>query len=377
MKRSIEIELEAARIQRSSWEQKRLEVEAKLKDIENLKVNTNNKAQEDFNYFKRQFEADFDDEKRKIYTEKYELQALRETLNQELEKIRENEIKAKEQGKELITTNKKIEYYKEESERLAKELNRHREELRLVSETSRRDLDLLTFKDQELEAIKNECKAYKELYTEQKESLKKYEANQQLLLEKLAYEIPAGKNTIVESDFMAERKSAWKKLEKESLDIKKDMIEVFSQSSTPFEIQRMSYRPPYKSSIPPEIKYRTEKAEKIERNSKDNIEVQSIKENKSEQSANKYDQFISDKDSQLMLEEFKNESEEEIEIKPTNKSQKPIEDFKILKIPAAKIEEKKPVVIEKFPEFEFNEENSGEEIQKESVESSSHEDPYF
>ena len=77
-------------------------------------------------------------------------------MSLELERLKATEIKIKEQEKELTETRKKMEHYKEEYDHLYNELHRNKEELRLVSETSRRDLDLLTFKDKELIAIKNE-----------------------------------------------------------------------------------------------------------------------------------------------------------------------------------------------------------------------------
>ena len=247
LKRSVEIELEGAKLQRNSWEQKKLEVEAKLKELESFKASLSNKALEDFNHYKRQFEADFDDEKRRLYNEKFEIQALKDAVNQEYNKIKEAEDRLKEQGKELTETKKQLEYYRNEYEKTSKEIVRNKEELRLVSETSRRDLDLLVFKDQELNAIKNECAAYKELYSEQKEAIKKYEANQQMFMEKLVSE-GNNKRNPADSEFLAERKAIWKQLDKESLDIKKNMIEMIAQTSYPVEHFKTNYRPNYRTT---------------------------------------------------------------------------------------------------------------------------------
>lgn len=252
MKRSVEIELEGARLQRTSWEQKKIEVETKLKEMENFKVSMSTKALDDFNHYKRQFEGNFDEEKRRVYNEKHELQALRDSLSQELGKMKTTEESLKNHKIELMDSNKKLEFYKEEYEKASKEISRNREELRLISETSRRDLDMLTFKDQELTAVKNECKAYKDLYMEQKETLKKYEAGRDIMFQKLSGE---EKPVISESEFLSERKNVWKKLEKESLDIKKNMIEVFNTNPAP-EYFRASYRP--KSYGVVEGKYRTD-----------------------------------------------------------------------------------------------------------------------
>ncbi|OMJ67435.1 hypothetical protein SteCoe_35408 [Stentor coeruleus] len=257
LKRSAELELEAAQLQKRSWEQKKIEVENKLKDIENFKVSMINKAQEDFNHYKRKFEADFDDEKRRVYNEKHELQVIKETLNQELDRIKESESRFKAQGQELLEVRKKFDFLKEEYEKILKEMGRSKEELRLVTETSRRDLDLLTFKDQELNAVKNECKAYREMYQEQKDTIKKLEASMQALMEKFMNDVVGGRGPAVDNEFLVERKAVWRQLEKESLDIKKSMVDMI-QGNSNFEMLRSSYRPMFRTTGHNELRYKSE-----------------------------------------------------------------------------------------------------------------------
>ena len=427
MKRGVEIELEAARLQRNSWEQKKMEVENKLKDMENFKAAMSSKAQDDFLHFRREFEANFDEEKRRVYGEKHELQTLRESLSLEMEKIKRNEERVKEQNKEIGEISKRMEYYKEEYEKASRDINRNREELRLVSETSRRDLDMLSFKDQELAAVRNECKAYKDLYFEQKEALKKYEANQQLLFEKLARE-NVGTEPHIESEFMAERKNAWKKLEKESLDIKKSMIEVFNSGGVTIEHPRTSFRP-YKSHV--DGKYRTEAPQMARQDYPHTFkarEQEIIEESKGSESNNEYSQdnyedYASDPHSPRVQDDFYGELSESngekkdppkktpenlnteykktdnvisVAKQPENKTAEPkrieiISDISKTKVEikhtekaAMKIETEEPFtkkiekpapVVEK-PQLVFSEESSRELGQNESVESSSH-DSYF
>lgn len=262
LKRSAELELEAAQLQKRSWEQKKIEVENKLKDIENFKGSMINKAQEDFNHYKRKFEADFDDEKRRVYNEKHELKVVRETLNQELERIKDSENRFKAQGQELLEVRRKFDLIKEEYEKVLKEMGRSKEELRLVTETSRRDLDLLTFKDQELNAVKNECKAYREMYQEQKDTIKKLEASMHALMEKFMSDAVAGRGPAVDNEFLVERKAVWRQLEKESLDIKKSMVDMI-QGNSNFEMLRSSYRPTFRTTGHTDLRYKSEGVREI------------------------------------------------------------------------------------------------------------------
>ncbi|OMJ86729.1 hypothetical protein SteCoe_11663 [Stentor coeruleus] len=271
LKRSAELELEAAQLQKRSWEQKKIEVENKLKDIENFKVSMINKAQEDFNHFKRKFEADFDDEKRRVYNEKHELQVIKETLNQELNRIKDSENRFKAQGQELLEVHKKFDLIKEEYEKVLKEMGRSKEELRLVTETSRRDLDLLTFKDQELNAVRNECKAYREMYQEQKNTIKKLEANIQTIMEKFMSDEVIGRGQSTDNEFLIERKAVWRQLEKESLDIKKSMVDMI-QGNNNFEMMRSNYRPTFRTTSHNDLRYKSQGVREIREENEEGYE---------------------------------------------------------------------------------------------------------
>jgi hypothetical protein len=418
MKRSIEIELEGAKLQKNSWEHKKLEVESKLKELENFKISMANKAQDDFNQYKRNFEAEFEEEKRRLYNERFELKALAETLDQEFLKIRKTEEKVKELEEKIEEITKQKEYFRTEYEKSNKEIYMNREELRLVTETSRRNLDLLTFKDQEIATIKSEAKSYKELYFEQKEALKKYEANQQLLMEKIL----AGNSApnVAESDFLAERKAVWKQLDKESLDIKKNMVEMINKVKDPSEHYRTSFRPVYRPHHG--TKYRTDpkdyreefddghlmeyeqdfvkddeivetnkirpNLEKIEKNSnlKQTENIESFEKQAKNTAPIKYEESDSGKSSSKSYEE-KNiikESEKSKKYSPTNPEPKTQEKPMFYKFENSEESSQKsssnpePKKKEKptFDQFENSEEGSQKYI-TESIDSTSREDSFF
>lgn len=259
MKKSVEIEIESARLQKRSWEQKKIEYEEKLKDMETLKNSLKTKAIDDFNQYKRHFEAQFDEEKRKIFTEKFEIENNKEQLLMEYEKIRNYEEKIKEQRADLQDTQKKLDFFQENYEKVLKELGNTRDELRIVSETSRRDLEMLKFKEQELQAVKNECKTYKELFSDQKESMKKLETTNQVIVEKILNEEQYKAKTALESEFLAERQHLWRQIDRESINIKKEMTELITSNIVPSSsIYRNTIRPSFNTFINLESKSKTE-----------------------------------------------------------------------------------------------------------------------
>lgn len=258
MKKAAEIELESAKLQKKSWEQKKNEYETKLKEMESFKSTMSTKAIDDFNQYKRHFEAQFDEEKRKLFNEKFELQANRESFSLEVEKVKRTEEKLKEQLKELSETRQKLDFFQSNYEKTMKELERTREELRFLSETSKRDLDLLAFKEQELQAVKNECKAFKDLYNDQKESMKMLETTNQAIVSKIMNEEQAKIKASLESDYLAERQMLWRQIDKESTGIRKEMNDLITGQNSAKTVFKSSVQPTYKTFVSVESKFATQ-----------------------------------------------------------------------------------------------------------------------
>jgi hypothetical protein len=249
LKKAAEIELESAKLQKKSWEQKKIDYESKLKEMEIFKSNMSTKAIDDFNQFKRHFEAQFDEEKRKIINDKFELQANRDLFELEIEKVKKTEEKLKEKTRDLKETHQKMTFFQENYEKLSAELSKTREDLRILTETSKRDLDLLAFKDQELQAVRNECQVFKDLYQEQKEDIKRLETTNQAILNKIMSEENAKTNSVLQSEFLAERQHLWRHLDKESTEIRKEMNDLVTGSDSIRTVFKSSIQPTFKTFV--------------------------------------------------------------------------------------------------------------------------------
>ena len=237
MKRAVEIEMEAARVQRQSWESKKAEVDNKLKELGDTKKKLETKAESDFLHYKQDYQRQHDEEYRKLITEKLEIESLKKTLEFEASKYQESHTKLENTSKELQTCKQHLEKLQEENQSLSKQLLQTQEELKVVSETSRRNLDLLSLKDQELQTSKQECQTYKSLFEEQRDNCKQIEQQQKQVVEQLSLEVKGlqmyGKNYFPteESEYLSNRKSALKELEKETNNLKKNVVDFYRAPS--------------------------------------------------------------------------------------------------------------------------------------------------
>lgn len=214
LKKAIDIEIQSAKLEKQTWEHKKNETEAKLKELEILRLNLVNKSEEDFFQYKREYEREHEEERRRLINDKMEIEAIKRSLDMDTGRTKNYEEKCMRLESELNDVVKTKQQYKEERNKLQKDADLLREELKLISQTGRRDLDLLSLKEQELQSVKNECETYKKLFLEQREAAKKYEHHQEQVVSQLTVELNGIRrfgrdhlsNFDAGSEYMVERK---------------------------------------------------------------------------------------------------------------------------------------------------------------------------
>ena len=100
MQKSAKLEIQAAEIERKSWEAKRKEVESKLKDLEITRHGLQNKAEEDFLQYKREFERKYEEDRLRMITERAEIEAMKKSLESESVYVKQAEDRAEKLAKE-------------------------------------------------------------------------------------------------------------------------------------------------------------------------------------------------------------------------------------------------------------------------------------
>ncbi|CAG9327016.1 unnamed protein product [Blepharisma stoltei] len=234
LKRAVELELEGARLQKQSWEQKKNESESKLKEMEALRTNMVNKAEEDFFHYKREYEREHEEERRRLINERMELEAMRRSLDMDTSRSKNNEEKCMKLENDLSEALRLKTLFKEERKKFEKELAQTREELRIMNETGRRNMDLLVLKEEELKSARADCETYKNLFLEQRETVKKYENYQQEIVKKLTREVnnvrSLGNEYLNELDpgdeYLAERRQAFEALSRETVELGRTATEL-------------------------------------------------------------------------------------------------------------------------------------------------------
>lgn len=237
MQKSAKLEIQAAEIEKKSWEAKRKEVESKLKDLEVTRQALQNKAEEDFLQYKREFERKYEEDRLRMITEKAEIEAMKKSLESESVYGKQAEDRAEKLAKECERLEGLFKEANKDREKFRNEIKVMREQMKIVSEAGRRDLDMLALKDKEIETVKSELLFYKETLEEFKSQTRERELQYKDLLTQFSSSYkesstrPKGID-FVDNSYLKEREGIWKELQQEEEDIKKVLIDFMKPPAT-------------------------------------------------------------------------------------------------------------------------------------------------
>lgn len=229
VKRFGQVEAQAAKLEKDTWEARRLEVDAKVKELDKLRLALEHRAEADFDQFKREYETRHLSERHNILDEQAELDRSKRqlkdeqerisTFKQEFKRLKEELGEAREAGVDLRTA----------KERLGEELRNAQEQLRQMSETGRRDLDILSIREQEIASLKTELQLYRDMLDESKAASKVLdERNREAVvqmgeeLQRLRRTAPEAAGSAVVSTEMSLR---WRQLERDEEELKRQALD--------------------------------------------------------------------------------------------------------------------------------------------------------
>jgi hypothetical protein len=228
--KSLQVELEGARIQRESWESKRRDVDSRLKELETLKVSLLDKAENDFQSYRRDYEGRHEEERRKISADRFDQEHLRRTLEAEAQHIRSFEAKANELTQQLTRVTEELTETKHNRAEMGKELADLKEHLKVMSETGRQHIEQIKLYELQLSTLRRECDAYR------------------LVLDRKPGAVSVQQSTT--DPFLRERKHIWRELDREEEEIKYATRD-FIKPSTPSPVKDAyaEIRVPAKKSV--------------------------------------------------------------------------------------------------------------------------------
>lgn len=229
VKRFGQVEAQAAKLEKDTWEARRLEVDAKVKELDKLRLALEHKAESDFDQFKREYESRHLSERHQLLDEQAELDRSKRQLKDEQERIstfkqeflrlKEELGEAREAGLDLRTA----------KERLGEELRTAQEQLRQMSETGRRDLDILSIREQEIATLKTELQLYRDMLEESKAASKVLDERNREAVVQMGEELQRLRRTAPEAIGSAavstEMSLRWRQLERDEEDLKRQALD--------------------------------------------------------------------------------------------------------------------------------------------------------
>ena len=229
VKRYAQVEAQATKLEKDTWEARRLEVDAKVKELDKLRLALEHKAESDFDQFKREYETRHLSERHKLLDEQAELERAKRRLQDEQERIsafkqefaslKEALGDAKDGGMELRAA----------KERLQEELRNAQEQLRQVGETGRRDLDLLALREQEIAALKTELQLFRDMLEESRAASKALDERHREVVTHLGEELQRLKKSepekVTSAAISTEMSLRWRQLERDEEDLKRQALD--------------------------------------------------------------------------------------------------------------------------------------------------------
>ncbi|CAI2384444.1 unnamed protein product [Moneuplotes crassus] len=171
-KKTVEMELMMIKNEREKLFQKEKEADLKLKDLNLLKVALEKKTSSEIEEFRRRYEGERDDEKRDLHIRKMQLEEDEHRFNLNKDKYLVTEKDKRQLELENSNLKEKLEKISMEHERMSRDYNDIKDQLKVLSNNGLRDNEIITSKTAQAETYENESKTLRELLQAQKDQMK-------------------------------------------------------------------------------------------------------------------------------------------------------------------------------------------------------------